>query len=116
MIKIYGIKNCDTMKKALTWLEENNIEYSFHDYKKSGVDEAVLKSAIDQHGWENVINRRGTTWRALPDDVKESMNDQNAMRVAGENPSIIKRPLLVVGGANFLGFKPDQYAQIFKGS
>jgi Spx/MgsR family transcriptional regulator len=114
MTVIYGIKNCDTMKKAITWLEGNTIPFTFHDYKKQGLDEDVLRQAINEHGWETVINRRGTTWRALPDSIKENMDDEGAVAVAKENPSIIKRPLLVYTGTTHLGFKKDIYADIFK--
>ena len=111
---IYGIKNCDTMKKAFSWLNERGVDYNFHDYKKSGADSAVLKNAFKTHGWENVINRRGTTWRSLPDGVKAAMNDTNAINAALENPSLIKRPLLVHKGTVHLGFSIDTYAEVFK--
>lgn len=111
---IYGIKNCDTMKKAFKWLDENSVEYVVHDYKKEGADPTVLKQAIKEHGWETVINRRGTTWRQLSDDVQNSMNDKTALKVAEDNPSIIKRPLLITGNKSYLGFKAETYGQIFK--
>jgi Spx/MgsR family transcriptional regulator len=110
MIKIYGIKNCDTMKKAFRWLEENGVSYEFHDYKKSGADVAVLGRAIQIHSWENVINRKGTSWRALSDAVKNGMNAQKAIAAAIDNPSLIKRPLLLRGEEILLGFSPDEYA------
>ena len=110
MIKIYGIKNCDTMKKAFNWLNNNHIEYVFHDYKKDGLDTDAFTRAIQQHGWEQVINRRGTTWRNLPDDLKNSASDTTALDLALENPSIVKRPLLVKGDNTALGFKPETYA------
>ena len=112
MTTLYGIKNCDTMKKAFAWLDENNIDYVFHDYKKQGADEEILRQAISEHGWENVINRRGTTWRKLPDNIKETMDTEKAIPLALENPSIIKRPLLAHAGKTHLGFKPDQYEKI----
>jgi len=112
---IYGIKNCDTMKKALRWLDEQGVEYVFHDYKKAGVDEAVLKLALAQHGWEKVINQRGTTWRQLSEDVKAAMDDAGAVRIAQENASIVKRPLLLRGDTVYLGFKNEIYHQIFLG-
>ncbi len=112
-IKIYGIKNCDTMKKAFAWLDTNNIDYDFHDYKKQGIDEDIIKKAIDAHGWENVLNRRGTTWRQLSDSEKASMNDNLALKIAQKNPSIIKRPLLTFNGTTYLGFKAEQYQEIF---
>ena len=111
---IYGIKNCDTMKKAFKWLEANTVGFTFHDYKKQGIDEDILRDAIKQHGWESVLNRRGTTWRKLPDDVKEAMDDVAALRVAAENPSIIKRPLFGHQENITLGFKDAEYAVIFK--
>jgi len=114
MTIIYGIKNCDTMKKAFKWLEEKNIDYIFHDYKKSGIDEPVLQQALNEHGWENVINRRGTTWRQLPPKIQEDMNDTKAIEIAHDNPSIVKRPLLLTDGKTQLGFKPETYTEIFK--
>ncbi|MFN3699961.1 MAG: ArsC family reductase [Alphaproteobacteria bacterium] len=110
MIKIYGIKNCDTMKKAFRWLEENSVAYEFHDYKKSGADIAVLERAIQIHGWENVINRKGASWRALSDALKNGMNAQKAIAAAIDNPSLIKRPLLLWGEEILLGFSPEEYA------
>ncbi len=112
-VKIYGIKNCDTMKKAFKWLEQNNVTNEFHDYKKEAPDKEILQAAIKQHGWENVINRRGTTWRKLSEDVQNSMNDAVAIDVACDNPSIIKRPLLVVNNDIHLGFKEDHYKDVF---
>lgn len=111
---LYGIKNCDTMKKAFKWLEAHNIDYHFHDYKKEGVDEKILKQAINEHGWESVINKRGTTWRKLPQDIKDNMNDESAIYTAKDNASIIKRPLLVHEGSTYLGFKDELYTSIFK--
>ena len=113
-LTLYGIKNCDTVKKARTWLKDREIEYSFYNYKKDGADKDVLKKAIAQFGWENVINRRGTTWRQLDPQTQNDMNEAIAFTVACENPSIIKRPLLVKDDDMHLGFKPDQYEDIFK--
>lgn len=101
------------MKKAFSWLDDQGAHYEFHDYKKQGADETVLKTAIAAHGWENVINHRGTTWRKLPEDVKENMNEDSAIKIALENPSIIKRPLLISNDKITLGFNEDEYAQIF---
>lgn len=111
---LYGIKNCDTIKKALKWLEVHNIDYNFHDYKKEGVDEDILKQAIKEHGWESVINKRGTTWRKLPRDIQDNMDDASAIHTAKDNASIIKRPLLVHKGSTYLGFKDELYTSIFK--
>ena len=94
-------------------MDAQNIAYDFHDYKKIGIDEDVLKQALTQHGWENVINRRGTTWRKLPQETQDSMNDDQAIAIAAENPSILKRPLLKQGNDIFLGFKDSEYEEIF---
>jgi len=114
MINIYGIKNCDTMKKAIAWLNDNNVDYHFHDYKKHGAPRDMIDQAIKIHGWDIVINKRGTTWRQLDDAVKQSMNDENALMIAMENPSIIKRPLLAQGDDYHIGFSADHYSEIFK--
>jgi len=113
-VTIYGIKNCDTMKKAFTWLDKAKVDYVFHDYKKQGAEADVLKAAIKAHGWESVINRKGTTWRGLDDKVKEGLTDKSALALAVENPSVIKRPLLVRGGDILLGFDDAEYKSFFK--
>ena len=113
MTTIYGIKNCDTVKKARTWLKDHNIEYDFYNFKKDGMDMNILKQAIDTHGWETVINRRGTTWRQLPPTVQDSLDEAKAVEIAEENPSIVKRPLLLHEGKIHIGFKPDTYKEIF---
>lgn len=110
---IYGIKNCNTMKKTFDWMADHGVDYDFHDYKKSGVEESVIRTAIDAHGWEKVINRAGMTWRKLPDDVKNNMDLEGAVSLALEKPSVIKRPMLVVGDESYLGFSEKQYAEIF---
>jgi arsenate reductase len=114
MTEIYGIRNCDTMKKAMAWLEAHGVAYTFHDYKKAGADEPVLKKSFAAHGWEKTINRAGTTWRALPDNVRTCANENSVFKLAVENPSLIKRPLLVHNGKIHLGFKDEEYAKIFK--
>lgn len=114
MITLYGIPNCDTMKKARKWLTDNGIEYEFHDYKKAGIDEATLRTWIDQVGWEVLLNRRGMMWRKVPQDVKDNINESSAISLMLETPSIIKRPVLRTGSELHVGFKPDQYAEIFK--
>ncbi len=114
-IKIYGIKNCDTMKKAFKWFDAHGVAYDFHDYKKSGVDDDVLKGAMNDHGWEAVINRRGTTWRQLDDDLKANMDSKTAIKVAIENPSIVKRPLILDTKSlkTYLGFEAKLYETAF---
>lgn len=113
MITMYGIKNCDTIKKARKWLEENGVDYQFHDYKKDGLNEAQLDSWLDELGFEALINKRGTTWRKLPDDIKDNIDRDSARAVMLENQSIIKRPLLDTGSQKVLGFKADEYQQLF---
>ena len=114
MITIYGIPNCDTMKKARRWLDDNGIEYAFHDYRKLGVPEKALKSWVKQLGWEAVLNKRGTTWRKLDDSVKASVDEAAAISIMIENPSIIKRPVLEADGMLLVGFKPSDYAQLLQ--
>jgi Spx/MgsR family transcriptional regulator len=112
-ITVYGIRNCDTMKKAFAWLDARKVAYDFHDYKKAGADMAVLKRAIKAEGWENVINRKGTTWRALPEKTRDKMDAAGALKAAEENPSLIKRPLIVQGDDIFLGFDEAAYKKAF---
>jgi Spx/MgsR family transcriptional regulator len=111
MIEIYGIKNCNTMKKAFHWLEENNIEYRFHDYKKEALESSVAKTWIDELGWENIINKRGTTWRKLDEETKDKMDNEHAIEAIIEQPSMIKRPLLILNNTIHLGFNADDYSQ-----
>jgi arsenate reductase len=113
MITLYGIPNCDTMKKARTWLDQAGIAYRFHDYKKEGIDHARLKAWVDAHGWEVVLNRAGTTFRALPDADKAGLTAAKAIRLMAAQPSLIKRPVLDIGGQTLVGFKPDLYAAAF---
>lgn len=113
MITLYGIPNCDTMKKARAWLAEHDIEYRFHDYKKAGIDRDTLRGWVDELGWEVLLNRRGMMWRKVPQDVKDNIDEASAMRLMLETPSIIKRPVLDTGEARHVGFKPEQYAGIF---
>jgi len=109
MIKIYGIPNCDTMKKARKWLDSNKLDYEFHDYKKQGVPENNLKFWVKKSGWEAVLNKRGTTWRKLDDNVKNNIDEASAIQVMIDNPSAIKRPVLENGKTILVGFKEDQY-------
>lgn len=106
-MKVYGIKNCDTVKKARKFLEEAGVDYDFHDYKKEGVDAQKLTAFLEEFGWEQIVNRRGTTWRKLDDEVKESVRDnETALVVLLENPSAIKRPIAEADGKTLLGFDP----------
>ena len=113
MITLYGIKNCDTMKKAIKWLVANNIEYTLHDYKKSSLDSKTLNRWLKSVDWEVLLNKRGTTWRKLPDDVKDNVTKTSAKTIMLENLSIIKRPVLDVDGAIFVGFSEQHYQEIF---
>lgn len=108
-LTIFGIKNCDTMKKAMKWLDDNGVAYHFHDYKKEGVPEAALKQWLDALGWETVINKRGTTWRKLDDETKDTMDAKKAVSVALENPSLIKRPILQNDKILTAGFNADEW-------
>ena len=113
MITLYGIPNCDTMKKARTWLTKNGIEYRFHDYKKAGIDEGTLRSWVDELGWETLLNTRGMMWRKVPQSVKDDIDQDSAIALMLETPSIIKRPVLDIGGTRHVGFKPETYTQLF---
>lgn len=110
MIKLYGIPNCDTIKKARKWLEENGVDYEFHNYKKDGVPEKELRTWVKQAGWETLLNRRGTTWRKLDESVRENIDEASAIGIMLENASIIKRPVLTNGKSLLIGFKADEYS------
>ncbi|MET0065957.1 MAG: ArsC family reductase [Candidatus Thiodiazotropha sp.] len=112
-INLYGIANCDTVKKARKWLNEQGIEYEFHDYKKEGVDEARLREWSRELGWEALLNRRGTTWRKLDEGEKSPLDEERALRIMMDHSSIIKRPLLDDGHRLTLGFKPEIYSELF---
>lgn len=109
MIKIYGIKNCDTMKKAFKWMDANGIEYDFHDYRKDGISEDMVANFVSKLGLELVLNKRGTTWRKLPDDVKDNIDEVGAIKLMLENEAMIKRPIFDLGAELAIGFaKKDQ--------
>ncbi|MGA7072212.1 ArsC family reductase [Bradyrhizobium sp.] len=110
-INIYGIKNCDTMKKARAWLDGHGVAYEFHDYKAAGAPKEKLKAWAGEVGWETLLNRAGTTFRKLPDADKEGLNERKALALMLEQPSMIKRPVLDVGGKLLVGFKPEVYAK-----
>jgi arsenate reductase (glutaredoxin) len=114
MTTLYGIKNCDTMKKARAWLDAAGIDYVFHDYKKDGLSPELLDQWLVSPGWEALINKRGTTWRKLDESVKAGIDASSARQVMLDNPSIIKRPLLDFGDRKVLGFAADEYAALFK--
>ncbi|WP_185969219.1 ArsC family reductase [Aliiglaciecola sp. M165] len=113
MTKMFGIKNCDTIKKAKKWLEQNGIDYVFHDYRVDGIDEQWLVQMESLVGWEKLLNQRGTTFRKLSDEQKSDLNAQKAILLMLEAPAMIKRPLLMHQEQAYLGFKPAEYEAIF---
>ena len=114
MTTIYGIPNCGTVKKARAWLAEHGIAYAFHDYKKAGVDAAALRQWVDRLGWEVLLNRAGTTFRALPEADKSDLDADKAIAIMLANPSTIKRPVLESGTILVAGFKPDTYLSVLE--
>jgi arsenate reductase len=108
---IYGIKNCDTMKKARAWLDARGVSYAFHDYKAEGIDRARLEGWIRQVGWETLLNRAGTTFRKLPDTDKAGLDEGRALALMLGNPSMIKRPVLDLDGRLIVGFKAERYEE-----
>jgi arsenate reductase len=114
-VTIYGIKSCDTMKKARSWLDSRDVAYEFHDYKASGIDRGRLEGWAGQVGWEILLNRAGTTFRALPEKDKENLNEKKAIALMMAQPSMIKRPVLDIGGKLHVGFKPELYEKAFGG-
>lgn len=111
MTTVYGIRNCDTMKKAFAWLDGHGIAYAFHDYKKLGADAALLKQWAAQAGWEKLINTRGPSFRKLPPEKQASLTEKKAFALMLENPSMIRRPIVESGRTLLVGFDPDEYAQ-----
>ncbi|GGC03154.1 arsenate reductase [Oxalicibacterium flavum] len=114
-ITLYGIPNCDTVKKARTWLETNDIDYTFHDFKKNGITAALVAGWLQDVPRDTLINRKGTTWRKIPDEQKAAITDDaSAVALMLEAPSVIKRPVLTGAGQTSVGFSADAYQQIFK--
>jgi arsenate reductase (glutaredoxin) len=106
---LYGIKNCDTMKKARAWLDGHRVSYEFHDYKAAGIDATHLKRWMKEAGWETLLNRAGTTFRKLPESRKTGLDERKALALMLEQPSMIKRPVLELGDRLIVGFRPDIY-------
>jgi len=113
MLRIYGIRNCDTMKKALTWLDDHKLAYDFHDYKKAGIDATTIEHWLARVERSVLINSRGTTWRNLPPESQSIDTDADAIALMVAHPSLIKRPVLDTGEVLLVGFKPEQYANHF---
>lgn len=112
---LYGIPNCDTVKKARAWLDLHGVAYTFHDFKKAGIGRDLTKTWLADVAWDVLVNRKGTTWRALNDDRKATVVDaDSAMELMLESPSVVKRPVLCTGGVTHVGFSDELYQQIFK--
>jgi arsenate reductase len=112
-VTLYGIKNCDTMKKARSWLDDHGFAFTFHDYKVDGVEKSDLEKWAKAVGWEILLNRAGTTFRNLSEKGKEGLSEKRAIALMLEQPSMIKRPVLDVGGKLAVGFKPEIYSALF---
>ncbi|MGO1297888.1 MAG: ArsC family reductase [Vibrio sp.] len=112
-IIMYGIPNCDTIKKARKWLEQAGIDYQFHDYRKHGVEKALIETFFAQLDWQQVVNKRGTTYRQLTQEQKDALTEATALPLLIEHPAMIKRPILSVDGQLHLGFKAEQYTALF---
>jgi Spx/MgsR family transcriptional regulator len=112
-ITIYGIKNCDTMKKARAWLDKHGVDYAFHDYKTAGIEREKLERWSKKVGWETLLNRAGTTFRKLPDKDKTALDDKKAIALMLDQSSMIKRPVLDLGGGKLVvGFNPETYSDV----
>lgn len=112
-VTIYGIRNCDTMKKAFAWLEANGVEYAFHDYRAQGIGKGEVRRWCDASGWEKVLNKSSRTFRALPDAARNGLDEGSAIDLMVAEPTMIKRPVLDTGDTIEVGFKPDRYAGLF---
>jgi arsenate reductase len=112
-VTIYGIKNCDTMKKARAWLDAHAVAYRFHDYKSDGIARGALEAWARAVGWETLLNRAGRTFRAVPPREQQGVNERKAIALMAAQPSMIKRPVLDIDGKLLVGFKPEQYAKAF---
>ena len=106
---MFGIANCDTVKRGKDWLTQRGIEFALHDYKKAGIDRALLETWVEEHGWEVVLNRAGTTFKKLPDSDKANLDARKAVELMIAQPSMIKRPILDVGDRRIVGFKSEIY-------
>ncbi|MBU3069640.1 ArsC family reductase [Aestuariicella sp. G3-2] len=113
MTTLYGISNCDTVKKARKWLEQANVDYTFHDFRKDGLDRQQVEKWVSALGWESLVNKRSTTWKGLDDDAKAQLNDSTVVAVILDQPTLIKRPLLDQAGEISVGFKVADYEQRF---
>ena len=112
MIKIYGIKQCQTMKKTFDWLDAHALPYEFHDYKKFGLEPAKLQGWIKQLGWQALLNTRGTTWRKQPEEVRTAIDEASAVKLMIEQPSLIKRPVIEAGSQTLVGYDETSLASL----
>ena len=112
-VKVYGIKNCDTMKRARAWLDGHKVDYDFHDYKSEGINRPTLEGWVNKLGWDVLLNRGGTTFRKLPDADKEGLTEKKAIALMLAQPSMIKRPVLEAKGKLTVGFRPEEYKKLF---
>jgi arsenate reductase len=110
---IYGIRNCDTMKKARAWLDTKGVAYAFHDYRSAGIDRGLLERWVAEHGWETVLNRAGTTFRGLPEGDRQNLDAEKAIALMLAEPAMIKRPVLDLGARRLIGFRPEIYEKAF---
>jgi|TARA_B110000114_G_scaffold21031_1_gene20018 Spx/MgsR family transcriptional regulator len=113
VITLYGIKNCDTVKKTRKWLDTHGIDYQYHDFREDGLDPEAVTAWIEELGWQNLLNRRSTSWKALDEQARMTMDEVNAHKVILSHPTLIKRPLLDTGQQRFVGFSAANYAKIF---
>ena len=114
MTILYGISNCDTVRKARKWLNERDIAYTFHDFRKDGLNPVQLRAWTSELGWETLVNKRGTTWRKLPQETRDNMDETLALAVMEDQPAVIKRPVLEHSRGTFIGFSTEQYQQLFQ--
>ncbi|HGG60042.1 MAG TPA: ArsC family reductase [Gammaproteobacteria bacterium] len=113
MITLYGIPNCDTIRKARRWLDERGVDYRFHDFRKDGLERDQLQAWVDELGWETLLNKRGLMWRRLPEEKKADLDEKRAVALLLEEPAMIKRPVLDLGDRRVVGFSPEDYAALF---
>ena len=114
MTTLYGIPNCDTIRKAKRWLQDNQVEFQFHDFRKDGLDKVQLQAWVEELGWEVLLNKRGTTWRKVSDEQKAKIDKDSAIELLLAEPAMIKRPVLDLGARRVVGFQADEYEAFFK--
>ena len=113
MTTLYGIKQCDTVKKACTWLKDHDIDFRFHDFRTDGLTEQQLRNWVQELGWQTLLNKRSTTWKQLTDETRDAMDESTAIATMLAHPTLIKRPLLDTGNERLVGFTPTSYEQLF---